>query len=192
MTTPCTMLAGSLTLHALCMWCHWRMQNEIFEQLRKMKIIVETALLCTVYAVSLTPHAHIISRRIRSRIQKCLSLCIRTPEGNVWWKNLRSKISWHCLFKTKYQASPGTRTVSSGSGSLIFLALYFQIKILASLHSGLVFFKGTVSRDFAVLNIDSNSRINLIFLDNGKLKILFYCHEAGKITSGWFFDRRLL
>jgi hypothetical protein len=76
-----------------------------------------------------------------------------------------------------------------------------------------MFLKGTVSRDFlpsvfslngtpgcpdAFLNIESNSRKNLIpfdyenrlramrhsaelifLLDNAKLKILFYCHEAG-------------
>jgi hypothetical protein len=82
------------------------------------------------------------------------------------------------------------------------------------------FIKGTFSRDFrplvfsvkryprvpdswakAVLNIDSNSWRNsirfdyenrLLVLDNVKLKILFYCHEPGKITYGRFFVRMLL
>jgi hypothetical protein len=38
----------------------------------------------------------------------------------------------------------------------------------------------------AVLNIDSNSQRNSIRFF-AKLKILFYCHEEGKITNGWFF-----
>jgi hypothetical protein len=39
------------------------------------------------------------------------------------------------------------------------------------------------------LNLESNSLRNSIqffWLDNAKLKILFYCHEAGKITHGIF------
>jgi hypothetical protein len=47
----------------------------------------------------------------------------------------------------------------------------------------------------AVLNIDSNSRSNSIrffFIDNAKLKILFYCHGEGKITYDRFFERLLL
>jgi hypothetical protein len=41
----------------------------------------------------------------------------------------------------------------------------------------------------AVLNTDSNSRSNSnrFFLDNAKLKILFCCHGAGKITYDRFF-----
>jgi hypothetical protein len=43
----------------------------------------------------------------------------------------------------------------------------------------------------AVLNIDSNSRSNsnrFFLFDNAKLKVLFYCHGAGKITYDRFFD----
>jgi hypothetical protein len=35
-------------------------------------------------------------------------------------------------------------------------------------------------------------RFKIDFLYNAKLKILFYFHEAGKITYGWFFDKLLL
>jgi hypothetical protein len=41
------MHAVSLTPHARCMSCHWhRMQNKIFEQLQKVKIICKTAMQC--------------------------------------------------------------------------------------------------------------------------------------------------
>jgi hypothetical protein len=45
----------------------------------------------------------IISRRIRSRIQKRFSPWIRGPWGIVWWKNRRSKISWHYPFPRKHR-----------------------------------------------------------------------------------------
>jgi hypothetical protein len=50
----------------------------------------------------------IISRRIRSRIQKGFRPWIRGPGSIVWWKNRRSKISWHCPFNA---TSMTTKTI---------------------------------------------------------------------------------
>jgi hypothetical protein len=44
-----------------------------------------------------------LSRRKRSHMRNGFSLIIRDLYGVDWWKNLESKISWHCPFKPVYQ-----------------------------------------------------------------------------------------
>jgi hypothetical protein len=54
----------------------------------------------------------IISRLIRSRIQKGFSSWIRGPGGIVRWKNRGSKISWHCPFNAVTGTRNNCRTLS--------------------------------------------------------------------------------